>query len=249
MSAKKRCNTSPSSSKSLRPRCWARAASTRCSSASRSASTWSTSAPTSRASCSVPKSCLHHAEQHACRSSPAAPPTTACSRSKTSNASRRAPRHPACRSTTATSTRSRRPTSISWSPTCAPACRRDIPLHGTLGPGTPAHPGRSPGRQRCARRQLGARVDRRRHGVMTDQRDPQDHHLAFDVADGHTLAGYLRTGGYRRLARRVGQDAGAGARRRQERVAARPWWRRVPRRHQVGVGSGQCVAPLHGHQR
>jgi NADH:ubiquinone oxidoreductase subunit F (NADH-binding) len=92
-------------------------------------------------------------------------------------------------------------------------------------------------------------MDRRRRGVMTINETPKIITSRFDVADGHTLAGYLRTGGYvglrdalAKTPTQVHDDVknasllgrgGAG----------------VPLRHEVGPGSGQRLAPLHGRQR
>src|SRR5262245_53690717 len=110
----------PSWSGSPRPRCWAPPRSTRCSSASLWAITSSTCAPTSPACCEGAKSCWS-TWRPAWASIPAARPPTASSRSRTSSASRPAPRRRACRSTTATSTGSPTTRWTSCSKTCGRA--------------------------------------------------------------------------------------------------------------------------------
>ena len=72
----------------------------------------------------------------------------------------------------------------------------------------------------------------------------------FDVADGYTIDGYLRTGGYTRAAqgaRRHG--ARPGAQRGEGGRAARPGRRRLPGRREVGLLPARGVPPLRGHQR
>ena len=71
----------------------------------------------------------------------------------------------------------------------------------------------------------------------------------FDQADGHTLDGYLA---HRRLPGhqgRAGQEARRRHRRGQERLAARPRRRRLPRRRQVGLLPARRVPPLPRGQR
>ena len=76
---------------------------------------------------------LAHAERRRSASAPGATTPTACSPSRTSSASPRAPRRRRARSTTATSTRSPTTTSTSVVADIRSGKRTDIPPHGTLG--------------------------------------------------------------------------------------------------------------------
>ena len=71
----------------------------------------------------------------------------------------------------------------------------------------------------------------------------------FDLADGHTLEGYLRTGGYVGLRDALTKTPAQVHDDVKNASLLGPRWRRLPVRHQMGVGARQRLASLHGHQR
>ena len=103
-------------------------------------------------------------------------------------------------------------------PAGRPPRRTRCPTHGTLARIRQQHPRRPPGRQRRPRRARASRCGcarttprptarRRRDASPTPP--PDRHRPASDLDDGHTLDGYLATGGYEGLRGRAGQDAAA----------------------------------------
>ena len=82
----------------------------------------------------------------------------------------------------------------------------EVPKHGTLARTRQQHPHRQPGRQRRPRRQRGAglaphrrRPHRRRVQLMVVTNAPKIISGRWDSDTGHTLEGYLATGGYEGL--------------------------------------------------
>ena len=177
---------------------------------------------------------------------------TACSPSKTSSASQRAPRPRACRSTIATSCGSPPTISISSSTTSATVGRPTSPSTARSAWSVSTSAGAGAGivaPEQATEHRSGSpetTLPTKEESLMpthdyvphapgyVDNDGPKIVTSRFVHEDSHTLERYEATNGYDGL-RRPRPHAGRCPRRGPRRRRARPWWRRLPGGRQVGL--------------
>ena len=247
---------SPSWSASRRPRCSAPPPSTRCSTPSRSGTTWSSVCTNIACMLARRLRAARPRRGRARRSRPAARPPTAMFTLEEAECLADCDRGPVPagqppllrRRSTPTSLRQprRRPAGR------APGRRRPPARHARPGP--PQRWAAAARRRRhrrgrpSAARRRGRRGDGRGARLMAITDAPRIVTSRSSYDDSHTLERYLATGGYEGLRKALGDDARGGGGRGRRREPARAGRGRVPGRAQV-VDAAQGPTTLPGRQR